>query len=105
MPIRLSALCDVSADIEAEVFDRRIVAVGVDACNNAGLDTLAHGPVLPVDEIPEIDCVGRVEVRLGHFVRMEQEAALDERWRSARHRPQSTKAAACSQATLSMRLG
>jgi len=42
----------VAANIEAEILDRGIVAVGVDPRGNAGLHALAHRPVLPVDEIP-----------------------------------------------------
>jgi len=68
---------DVVADIEAWVFHRGVIAETVDAGADALLDAIANGPVLAIDEIPEFDGVHGIEIGLGHFVRMEEETALD----------------------------
>ena len=69
------AVGDVAADVEAVILERRIIAVLVDARGDAGLDALAHRPVLPVDEIPEVDRVGRVEIGF----------AISSGWKRKRH--------------------
>src|SRR5215211_6609998 len=68
---------DVAADVEAGLLHGGEPAAGVGARGHAPLDALAHGPVLAVDQVPEVGRVRRVEARPGLLVGVEQQLAHD----------------------------
>src|SRR5579872_5115257 len=76
---QFEALADIAPDIEAPAFHRRIVSRGEGARVHAPLHALADSPVLPIDQIPELNGVARIETRARHLMRMEQEIAHDDR--------------------------
>src|SRR6516165_11037939 len=72
---------DRATDVEVVVFHWRVVAALVHAGADSLLHRLADGPVLPVDQIPELHGVERIEARLCDLVGLEQEMTVDARMR------------------------
>ena len=79
VPPLVQPLPDIPPDVEAPALHRRVIAGLEDPRRHPALDRLADHPVLPVHQVPELHRVGRVEVRPGHLVRMEQELVDDGR--------------------------
>ena len=73
------ALPDVATDVEAHVLHRRVPAELEAARRHPALDALADGPVLAVDEVPEVDGVRGIERWLRDLVGVEQEVDDDQR--------------------------
>ena len=71
------AVGHIPPDVEIPILHGRKVTVVV----YAGLDAFLHGfanrPVLPIDKIPEVHGVPRIEVRLVDLLRFEEEMAND----------------------------
>src|SRR5579872_7578664 len=74
---RADALADVSPDVEAQAFHRRVKPGPEIAGSHAALHPFADAPVLAIDEIPKFHRVGGIELRLGHLRGMEQEVTHD----------------------------
>src|SRR5262249_54261574 len=72
-------LADVSPDIETQVLHRGIVAKSVDTAAHAKLHPLADRPILPGDQVPELNGIFRIEARLRHLAGMKQKVAIDAR--------------------------
>ena len=68
-----------AADVEARVLHRGEQALRELPGGHAPLHALADRPVLAVDDVPELDRVGRVEAGLGDLVGVEQEVEVDRR--------------------------
>jgi hypothetical protein len=72
---RPNSFSDILPNIQCQILHRRTKALFVNTGRHAFLNPFTNRPVLPVNQIPKLDRIGRVKIWLCHFVGLKQKMA------------------------------
>ena len=68
---------NIAANIQTVVFHGSVVSVLENPILHAALHALTDPPVLPIDDVPELNGIGAIEVVLCQFIGVKQEVTLN----------------------------